>query len=134
MDYLLFKTKANLLRRDLSSVIETQRSLEIQSSNRKRGLKRALNAELEILESLDFKMFWNDILIPNLKSRHQVTPTHSLEEIIKLHAYFPKNIRQFNVLISRLWLQVLLFLNQSMWLTFSTYQAMMRNKNLVVLT
>ncbi len=97
MDYLLFKTKANLLRRDLSSVIETQRSLEIQSSNRKRGLKRALNAELEILESLDFKMFWNDILIPNLKSRHQVTPTHSLEEIIKLHAYFPKNIRQFNV-------------------------------------
>ena len=69
MDYLLFKTKANLLRRDLSSVIETQRSLEIQSSNRKRGLKRALNAELEILESLDFKMFWNDILIPNLKSR-----------------------------------------------------------------
>lgn len=97
LDYLLFKLNATLMRRDVSSVIETSNSLIVSSSNRKRGLKRAKNNSLEVRESTDFESFWNLILIPNLKSQHNTKPVHSVQEIELLHKNFPQNIRQFNV-------------------------------------
>ena len=50
-----------------------------------------------VKEVNDFADFWNEILIPNLALKHQAKPVHSLEEITKLKALFPKKIRQFNV-------------------------------------
>ncbi len=97
MDYLLFKTNATLIRKDITSVIDAKYRLTIQSSNRKRGLKRAKNQRLLVKESSDFYDFWDDILIPNLIATHKVKPVHSLEEISQLKLHFPKNIRQFNV-------------------------------------
>ncbi len=97
IDYLLFKTKATLVKKDITSVIDAKYKLEVQSSNRKRGLKKAKNHNLEVAEVDDFQSFWNEILIPNLQSTHNVTPVHSLEEITSLSTKFPKNIRQFNV-------------------------------------
>jgi hypothetical protein len=97
LDYLLFKLNAALIRRDITSVIENSNRLNVNSSNRKRGLKRALNNNLEVKESTDFKGFWNHVLIPNLKQQHNAKPVHSVDEIETLHKNFPKNIRQFNV-------------------------------------
>jgi hypothetical protein len=97
LDYLLFILNAKLFRRDISSVIDTSNTLVVNSSNRKRGLKRALKNNLEVRESNDFESFWNQILIPNLKSQHNAKPVHSVDEIAALHKKFPKNIRQFNV-------------------------------------
>ena len=50
-----------------------------------------------IKEELEFDLFWNDILKPNLDKKHQAKPVHSAEEIIKLQQSFPDNIRHFNV-------------------------------------
>ncbi|TJY36406.1 GNAT family N-acetyltransferase [Pontimicrobium aquaticum] len=97
LQYLLFKTKAQVTRTDVTSVIEAKYKLPIQSSNRKRGLKKALSQNLEVKEVDDFKDFWNKILIPNLKKAHQVVPVHSLSEITQLKSNFQKHIRQFNV-------------------------------------
>jgi len=97
MVYLLFKTKAELARIDTTSVIDAKYKLPMQSSNRKRGLKKAKSHNLEIKEVNEFEGFWNEILIPNLKSTHNTNPVHSLEEISHLKSKFPKNIRQFNV-------------------------------------
>lgn len=97
MDYLLFKTKAELTRRDITSVIDAKYKLPIQSSNRKRGLKKAKSHNLEIKEVNEFEDFWNGILIPNLKNTHNTTPVHSLAEITHLKSKFPNHIRQFNV-------------------------------------
>jgi hypothetical protein len=97
IDYLLFKTEAGLIKRDITSVIDAKYKLEIQSSNRKRGLKKAKAQNLTVTEVSSFKDFWNVILIPNLKATHNVNPVHSLEEITQLKASFPNNIRQFNV-------------------------------------
>lgn len=97
IDYLLFKTNALLVRRDVSSVIETERTTKYNSSNRKRGLKRAQKSKLQVRESKDFDSFWNTILIPNLKFRHNIKPIHTLAEITVLNKNFPDNIRQFNV-------------------------------------
>lgn len=97
VDYLLFKLKAQLLRRDLSLAIDTTQPIKVSSSNRKRGLKRAQKNEVFVKEEQDFEGFWNQILIPNLEEKHGVEPVHTLEEIRYLKSKFPKNIRQFNV-------------------------------------
>ncbi|VAV85146.1 FIG00938448: hypothetical protein, partial [hydrothermal vent metagenome] len=97
IDYVLFKTKATLIRSDITSVIDVKYKLEIQSSNRKRGLKKAKIQNLVVTEVSNFQDFWKDILTPNLRATHQVIPVHSLEEITQLKTRFPNNIRQFNV-------------------------------------
>ncbi len=97
MDYLLFIVHAQIARRDLSETIELSKPIEIKSSNRKRGLKKALKNGLLVKEVDVFDAFWNDILIPNLQLQHQAKPVHSLDEISFLKTKFPKHIRQFNV-------------------------------------
>ena len=97
IDYILFKLQAELIRRDLTLAIDTKQSIEISSSNRKRGLKKAQKNNLVVKEEANFDLFWNQILIPNLDEQHGVKPVHTLEEITYLKSKFPNNIRQFNV-------------------------------------
>jgi hypothetical protein len=96
MDYLVFKTDAQITRRDLSAVIDYTRVLKISSSNRIRNLKKATSNQVLVKESEDCKAFFSEILIPNLKERYKALPVHSVEEIQQLKKVFPKQIRQFN--------------------------------------
>lgn len=97
IDYLLFLIKAKLVRTDISSTIDLRFTPKIQS-NRMEGVKKAEKNGLTIVEGKNFKDFWNTILLPNLKERHNIKPVHTLEEIESLGAKFPKHITQFNVL------------------------------------
>lgn len=94
--YLMFVLNANLTRRDTLSVLHLSNKLKI-SKDRLAGNKRAEKYGLKVKEVHDFKEFWNEILIPNLSTKHNVKPVHSLEEIQLLKEKFPKQIRQFNV-------------------------------------
>ncbi len=94
--YALFLVEAKLTRRDVLSVIDLSNA-GTYSKIRKRGIKKAVSKDLMIKEEVDFDGFWNEILIPNLKLRHNIVPVHSLEEISRLKLLFPNNIRQFNV-------------------------------------
>jgi len=94
--YALFLVEAKLIRRDVLSVIDLSNA-GTYSKIRKRGIKKAISKDLMIKEEVDFDGFWNEILIPNLKLRHNIVPVHSLEEISRLKLLFPNNIRQFNV-------------------------------------
>ena len=96
LQYLTFILKAKLVRRDTLSVIDLNRKLKI-SNNRLEGYKRGVKNQLKIVEEDDFELFWNTILIENLKRKHGALPVHSLAEITQLKKTFPKNIRQFNV-------------------------------------
>lgn len=95
LQYVLFKTKAELTRTDLHSVLDL--NYKSYSNSRKEGVKRGVKANLKVEESNSFDLFWNSILIPNLESKHKVKPVHTLEEITLLKSRFPNNIRQFNV-------------------------------------
>ena len=97
LEYLFFIIKSQVTRRDLSSAIEILNKSVITSPNRKRGLTRAKKNNLIVKEVDSFEDFWKNILIPNLKGKHNKAPVHSLEEITLLHKRFPKNIKQFNV-------------------------------------
>ncbi len=94
--YLMFLLKAELIKRETLSVISLDAKIKI-SNNRLEGFKRGVKHGLVIKEEDNFELFWDVILIKNLKKKHNAAPVHSLEEITLLKTRFPKNIRQFNV-------------------------------------
>lgn len=96
LNYALFLAEAKLIRRDTLAVIDLSRPFHF-SKIRKRGIQKGKNNGLVIKEENDFESFWNQILIPNLESKHNAEPVHTLSEIRLLKNKFPKNIRQFNV-------------------------------------
>ncbi|WP_246041017.1 GNAT family N-acetyltransferase [Flavivirga rizhaonensis] len=96
VDYFLFILKAKLFRKDVSMAIPLANKLEI-SNLRKRRLKLAKSSDLNFISNGDIASFWNEILTPNLKSKFDVEPVHTLLEITKLHERFPDHIKQYNV-------------------------------------
>ncbi len=96
INYALFLAEAKLIRRDSMSVIDLSKPYFI-SKTRKECIRRGIKNQLIIKEDLDFKAFWEEVLIPNLETKHQVKPVHTLEEITKLQQKFPNNIKHFNV-------------------------------------
>ncbi len=95
-EYVMFLLNAKLNRRDGLSVIDRSIAPEM-SKTRKQGIKRGVINNLKIVEEPNFKLFWDEILIPNLKNKHDAKPVHSIEEIEFLNKKFPHQIRQFNV-------------------------------------
>ena len=96
LNYALFLTEAQLIRRDSMAVLDLLNKNSL-SKLRKRSIQKGISNDFVIKEVADFESFWNEILIPNLAKKHQAKPVHSLQEILKLKVLFPKNIRQFNV-------------------------------------
>jgi len=96
INYALFLSEAKLTRRDTLVTIDLQSQFKIDS-NRIEGVKRAEKLGLEIKKTTDFSGFWEEVLIPNLETKHEAKPVHSLEEIQKLQDKFPNNIVQYNV-------------------------------------
>lgn len=96
LNYALFLADAKLIRRDTLAVIDLSKPFQF-SKIRKRGIQKGISNGLIIKEENNFEFFWNQVLIPNLESRHNAEPVHTLEEIQLLKRDFSKNIRQFNV-------------------------------------
>jgi hypothetical protein len=96
LEYCLFIVNAKLYRRDALSVLDLTNKVAIDS-NRMEGVKRGIKNELVVKEETSFDLFWNEILVPNLATKHNAKPVHTLSEITKLKHLFPNNIRQFNV-------------------------------------
>ena len=96
IEHIMFLLKAKTVRKDVLSVIDLTTSFFI-TKTRKESINRGKKNNLIIKEESNFELFWNQILIPNLKQKHQAKPVHSVEEITKLQQHFPKNIRHFNV-------------------------------------
>lgn len=67
------------------------------SKTRKECIRRGIKNNLVIKEELDFKLFWEEVLEPNLDKKYQAKPVHSIAEIEMLQRKFPNNIRHFNV-------------------------------------
>ena len=96
MEYLSFIINAKLVRRDSLSVLDLRTHYKF-SKDRKQAINRGVKNELIVKEESSFELFWNEILIPNLKQKHQAKPVHTIDEISFLKSKFPNNIRQFNV-------------------------------------
>jgi len=86
---------AKLVKRDLNHVIQLPSQME---EREKRWRVRNSNlVDVKIRQEKNFQFFWEDVLMPNLMERHNVTPVHTLEEIQNLADQHPDHIQQFNV-------------------------------------
>ena len=94
--YALFLSGAAITRRDTLAVIDQDNRLHF-STSRKQTIKKGTDNDYSIREEPDFKLFWEEVLIPNLNEKHNASPVHTCSEITLLHQRFPDNIRQFNV-------------------------------------
>lgn len=89
--YALFLLGAQLIRRDLLSVVDRGDPLPYQH-RRARGVKKARAAGVTAQAEADFTEFWH-LLAATLAERFDATPVHTLAEIQVLRAGFPANIR-----------------------------------------
>ena len=92
--YALFRTGAQLQRRDAFSVVFLNQSLPYQE-RRLRCIKKALNANVTVCLSNDFDTYW-PILSDTLMHSHGVSPVHSLNEIKLLHFRFPEHVKLYS--------------------------------------
>lgn len=98
LDFALIENGFTYLKREISSVIPLdfaeEDTLLIFSPESRRAVRKAIKAGVEVCESDDFGAFYS-ILQQNLRLRHNVQPTHSLEELLTLKALFPDKIKLF---------------------------------------
>lgn len=94
--YALFRCKAQLTRRDISSVVFLKDRLPL-SKGKKESYKKCSKLNLEIRQNKNFKEYWK-ILTEILKANHSIKPVHSIDEIQILADKFPNNIQLFEVL------------------------------------
>ena len=85
--------KAQVSSRDVATVVMLSHRLPL-SELRRRCVKKAWKAGVEIREAQDCSVFW-PLLEANLKRRYNARPVHSLEEITLLKSRFPQQIRLF---------------------------------------
>ena len=83
---------AQITQRDMGTTIFMQKHLRWRKDRRRR-LRKALNAGVTVERTTDFAGFWK-VLDDNLQERHHVHPVHTLTEIELLHSRFPDNIIQ----------------------------------------
>ena len=93
--YALFRNKAQLTSRKITTVIEQSKALPFQTL-RKRKVKAAQKASYQVGKDEDFATYW-DMLNINLHERHDALPVHTLEEMERLYRLFPNNIHLFTV-------------------------------------
>lgn len=90
--YALFRLNALRYRCDVSVAVDLAGRLPV-SARRQRGYQKAFKAGLIIKEGIEYiSAFWA-VLEENLRNRHGVRPTHTLDEISLLWARFPNHMR-----------------------------------------
>jgi len=97
-DFALLDFGFTYLKREVSSVIPLdfaeEDTLLVFRPESRRAVRKAMKLEVQVKESDEFSAFYS-ILENNLKLRHNVRPTHSLEELLLLKSLFPERIKLF---------------------------------------
>jgi hypothetical protein len=96
LDFTLIKNGFTYLKREVTAVIplDAAEPLTTFHGDARRSTKKAIREGVRVMISEDYARFY-DILKHNLGMRHNVTPTHSLSELVKLQKIFPDNIHLF---------------------------------------
>lgn len=102
IDFSLLQHGFRYLKREISSILfledTVEQNLDKFKSSHKRAVRKAIKEGIEVRESDRFDEFY-EILKNNLKIRHNVTPTHTLDELLKLKELFPNKINLFGAFL-----------------------------------
>jgi len=95
IDFALFQRNFVYKKREISSVVPLnfapEQVLETFSAESRRAVRRALKLGVVVRRSDAYEDFYQ-ILQKNLKMRHNVRPTHTVEELLTLKRLFPDRI------------------------------------------
>ena len=98
MEFAFFKQGFTYMKRDISSILFLEDNIENNIKKFRpshfRAIQKAKNFGVIVRESEDYSKFYN-ILVNNLSIRHNVSPTHTLEELLDIKNRFPKDIKLF---------------------------------------
>ncbi len=96
IDFALIRHNFTYLKREISSVVELPKHedkiISLYREEARRAIRKAQKNAVRIIETDQFEQYYA-ILSKNLKMRHGVSPTHSLEELLRLKRKFPEAIR-----------------------------------------
>jgi lipid II:glycine glycyltransferase (peptidoglycan interpeptide bridge formation enzyme) len=96
IDFALVKNDFDYLKREVSSVVQLDVPkddlLSTYRAEARTAVKKAIKQGVVIAECDRFADYY-EILKKNLKMRHNVNPTHTLDELMKLKRMFPSKIR-----------------------------------------
>ena len=97
IDFALMKYGFNYRKREITAVITLDQEEPLNSfrDDARRSTKKAIREGVVVKIDDDFNTFYK-ILEKNLGMRHNVRPTHTLEELLKLRKLFPKEIILFS--------------------------------------
>lgn len=102
LDFALIKNNFNYLKREISSTLLLENSIDENIKKFKQSsrtaFRKAEKKGIQIRISGDYEKFYS-ILKSNLKIRHNVEPTHSLDELIKLAKIYPNRIRLYGAFL-----------------------------------
>lgn len=102
VDFSLLQHGFRYLKREISSILfledTIEQNLDKFKPSHRRAVRKAIKVGVEVRESDKFDEFYN-ILQNNLKIRHNVTPTHTLDELLKLKKLFPDKIKLFGAFL-----------------------------------
>mgnify|MGYP001289575421 FL=1 len=98
LDYSLLKNGFDYFKREVTSTLFIEKNeesiLKKFRGSHERAVRKAEKIGVEVKKTDKVEEFYN-ILKENLKIRHGVEPTHTLEELYKLINLFPKSINIF---------------------------------------
>ncbi len=96
IDFAMVRNGFTYLKRDVSSIVQLDfKADELLSTYRaeaRTAVKKSIKQGVEIVECENFREYY-EILKKNLKLRHNVSPAHTRDELIKLKKMFPAKIR-----------------------------------------
>lgn len=102
IDFALVRNGFSYLKREVSSVVqldvEKDKLIYTYRPEARTALKKAQKQGVEIVECERFEEYY-EILKKNLKMRHGVTPTHTLDELLKLKYMFPSKVRLWGAFV-----------------------------------
>jgi len=104
LDFSLIKHGFTYKKRDVSSLLTIEETpetnLEFFKSSHRTAVRKAVKQGVVVRESDDWETFYN-LLKQNLKIRHNVQPTHTLEELRQLKTLYPERIRLFGAFLDQ---------------------------------
>lgn len=102
IDFSLVKNGFTYLKRELTSVVplesKGEKLLQSYRAEARTATRKALKSKIVVRETGDYAQYY-DLLSKNLSTRHNVKPTHTLEELTLLHSRFPDKIRLFGAFL-----------------------------------
>lgn len=91
--YALFKYNAQLIKRDISSVLPLQENTIRFSESKRQSVAKCEKMGLKVIGSNDFSAYWD--LLTDVLSKFDVKPVHSLQEITYLKSKMPDKIKLY---------------------------------------